>query len=460
MISKNKFIYLQTYGEKYSFIIMIKKTSSLFGNQGFIKYFKNISWRLLEQILRMIVGLFLGVWVARYLGPEQYGLFSYAQSFVGLFIIISRFGLDAVLVRELVKGTQNTDELMGTAFYLRFFGFIVVLLLLLLSIQFTSNDTATNILVFIIASAIMFQSFNVIDLYFQSKVLSKYIVLVNIVSLFLSSIIKIIFILNEAPLISFALLILFDSVILAIGFIYIYIKKSSLKILNWKFNKSMAMTLFRDSWPLIISGVSIAMYIQIDQVMIKEMLDNVATGQYAAAVRLSNFWYFVPTIVASSLFPAIVNAKKQNEKHYYSRLQKLYTFMAMIAITVAIPVTFLDDWIVNLIYGEQYDQSGSVLSILIWAGLAVALGAVWKRWIINENKQVITLYGNVFGALINIVLNLFFIKAYGINGAAIATLISFWISTLFGYALYKPSMAYSLFLNSFNLSVFFKIKGK
>ena len=166
---------------------MITKFKSLLKHKGFIKYFKNTSWVLIEKIIRFTVGLFVGVWVARYLGPERFGLLSYAQSFVGLFTVIASLGLDGIVVRELVKNNNLNDEIIGTAFWLKLIAAFGVLLLLAIAINFTSNDTYTNILIFIIASATIFQSFNVVDFYFQSKVMSKFVVYANITSLFISS---------------------------------------------------------------------------------------------------------------------------------------------------------------------------------------------------------------------------------------------------------------------------------
>ena len=199
---------------------MITMLKSLQKHKGFIKYFKNTSWVFVEKIIRFTVGLFVGVWVARYLGPERFGLLSYAQSFVGLFTVIASLGLNGIVVRELVKNNNLNDEIIGTAFWLKLIAAFGVLLILAIAINFTSNDTYTNILIFIIASATIFQSFNVVDFYFQSKVMSKFVVYANIISLFLSSIVKITLILNEAPLVAFAWVILFDSFILACGFIY------------------------------------------------------------------------------------------------------------------------------------------------------------------------------------------------------------------------------------------------
>ena len=275
----------------------------------------------------MIVGLFVGVWVARYLGPDKFGLLSYAQSFVGLFAAIATFGLDSIVVRELVKNESNRGKLVGTAFGLKLIGGFVTILVLAVAIFFTSNDAYTNVLVFIVASATIFQSFNVIDFYFQSKVLSKYVVIANIITLFFSSIVKIVLIVVEAPLIAFAWAVLFDSVVLALGFTYFYFQ-NHLSIKKWKFEKNAALSLLKDSWPLILSSIVVSIYMRIDQVMIKEMMDNVAVGQYAAAVRLSEAWYFIPMVVASSFFPAIINAKKQSEEIYSARMQRLYNLMA------------------------------------------------------------------------------------------------------------------------------------
>jgi len=371
---------------------MIDKLKSLKNHQGFMKYFKNTSWLFGEKILRMVMGLFVGIWVARYLGPEQFGLFSYAQSFVGLFTAIATLGLDGIVIRELVKDESRRDELIGTAFWMKLFGAVLVLMFLGIAVNFTSNDMQTNMLVFIIASATIFQSFNVVDMYFQSKVMSKYVVYANVITLFISSLVKIILILNEAPLMAFAWVVLFDSFVLGVGFLYFFLKKSTFSIRYLRFKQETAASLLKDSWPLVLSGIVVSIYMKIDQVMIKEMLGSDAVGQYAAAVRLSEVWYFIPMVISASLFPAIINAKKVSEELYYARLQKLYDLMVWIAIAIAIPMTFLSDWVVDLLYGEVYSQAGSVLMIHIWAGVFVFLGVASGKWFISENEQMLAFW--------------------------------------------------------------------
>jgi len=403
---------------------MLQKIKSLKNHQGFMKYFKNTSWLFAEKILRMIVGLFVGVWIARYLGPDKFGLLSYAQSFVGLFTAVATLGLDGIVVRELVKRSQKENELLGTAFYLKLMGAVLTLIILYIAIHFTSNDHFTNTLIFIIASATVFQSFNVVDMYFQSKVMSKFVVYANIISLFISSLVKITLILSDAPLIAFAWVVLFDSFVLACGFVYFFLKNSTFNIQHLTFKREIAISLLKDSWPLILSGMVIAIYMRIDQIMIKEMMSSEAVGQYAAAVRLSEAWYFIPMVIASSLFPAIINAKKQSEELYYARLQKLYDLMVWMAIVIALPMTFLSDWVVNLLYGSQYSQAGNVLMIHIWAGVFVFLGVASGKWFMTENLQIYSFYRTFAGSILNVILNFILIPKFGINGAAIATLVS------------------------------------
>ena len=420
---------------------MIAKLKSLQNHQGFIKYFKNTSWLLGEKILRMVVGLFVGIWVARYLGPEQFGLFSYAQAFVGLFTAIAGLGLDGIIVRELVKDPSKQAVLLGTAFYLKLIGALLVLLALAGAVTLSHQDSLTTWLIFIIASATVFQSFNIIDFFFQAKVLSKYVVYANIISLFISSFIKIGLILTNASLIAFAWVVLFDSVILMLGFIYYFQRHAKLNIKKLNFSKAMAINLLKDSWPLILSGLVISIYMKVDQIMIKEMLNTEAVGQYAAAATLSEAWYFIPMVIASSLFPAIINAKKQSEELYYERLQKLYDLMVWMAIAIALPMTFLSDWVVSLLYGEQYDQAGEVLMIHIWAGVFVFLGVAYSKYLTNENLTKKFFYRTFLGMLINIILNILLIPKYGINGAAIATLLgqfsANYIYDIFDKSLYR-----------------------
>jgi O-antigen/teichoic acid export membrane protein len=411
-------------------------TQTVKNHQGFRRYFANTSWMFAEQLLRMVAGLLVGIWVARYLGPEQFGIFSYAIAFTSLFNSIAKLGLDGIVVRDLVKEPEQRDLYLGTAFWLKLMGALLMLGIVAIAMQLTSGDPLINLYILIIASGAIFQSFEVVDFYFQSKVLSKFVSICKMAQLFISSLLKLYFIYTGAELIYFVLVTLLDQVTLALS-LYIAYRFQELGSFYGHFNKAIAKQILKDSWPLIFSGLVIMIYMRIDQIMIKEMLGERDVGLFSAAVRLSEVWYFIPVIISTSLFPSIVNAKKISDKLYDTRLRRLYTFMIWLAIMIALPMTFLSNWLVTHLYGEAYSEAGQILMIHIWAGVFVFMGVASSKWFISEGLQRHLTINTVAGAIMNILLNIFLIPKYGIYGAAIATVMSQALASYFMNILFK-----------------------
>lgn len=435
---------------------MISRLKHLRQHQGFMRYFKNTSWLMGEKILRMAVGLFVGVWVARYLGPEQFGVLSYAQSFVFLFTALATLGLDGIVVRELIKDETQRDVLLGTSFVLKIIGALLILPVLAIAVQFTSNDDYTNVLIFIIASATVFQSFNVIDFYYQSKVLSKYVALANSISLGFSSLIKISLIINQAPLFTFALMIVFDKAILAIGFIYYYKKTSQLKLFNWNFDWHAAKRLLKDSWPLILSGLVLMIQARIDQIMLKEMVGNVEVGFYSVAMRLIESFAFVTMTLKTSFFPAIQNAKKHSVKLYQHRLLNFYRLNFLLFLIIAIPLFLFSEKLVVLLYGLEFQPAGVLLSLmairLFFANMGVARGV----FLISENLMKFSLITMILGTIVNIALNYIWIPKYEGQGAVLATIFSFTVTIFLVDVFYKRTRI-NVFLQIKSIVTFYKV---
>ena len=361
---------------------------------------------------------------------QRFGLLSYALSFVGIFVALATLGLDEVVVRELIKTPEQREKILGTSFLLKLVGTLLMWAAILVAIPLTENDLQTNILIIIIAFGTVFQAFNVIDLNFQAKVKSKYVVHAQFIQLIISSIVKIILVVNEAPLIWFASVYSLDVIVLAMGLVFAYLYNGD-NIFSWKWSFETSKYLLHDSWPLILAGVVISVYMKIDQVMIKEMLGAKEVGLYAAAVKLSEAWYFIPMAIASSLFPAIINAKVYQKEVYYQRLQKLYDLMVWIAIAIALPTTFLSTLVVEFLYGKEYLGSSSVLIIHIWTAVFVFLGVASSKYLLAENFIKKTFYRTFIGALLNIIMNYYLIGIIGIQGAAISTLVSHFFAAYF-----------------------------
>jgi PST family polysaccharide transporter len=180
----------------------------------------------------------------------------------------------------------------------------------------------------------------------------------------------------------------------------------------------------KDSWPMIISGVSIAVYMKIDQVMLAQILDTTAVGVYSAAVGISEIWYFIPMAIVSSVFPSFIQARIGDESLYYQRIQKLFSLMTVLSLSIALPMTFLSSSLIKIFFGDSYSAAGPVLAIHIWTSLFVFLGVAQSPWDLTENLTRLALFRMASGAILNIILNIFMIPAYGVVGAALATVIS------------------------------------
>jgi len=397
-------------------------------SQGFRKYFANTSWLLGERLLRMAISLFVGIYVARYLGPERYGLLSYALSFVWLFSAFLDLAHRDVIVRELVKTPEQQNMILGSAILLRFGGAILLGIGVAIGLQFVNNDQQTSLMIGIITLGMTFQSWELIDYYFQSQVQSKYTVWAQTLQLFLGSLIKIALIIWEAPLIWFAAVFSFELVILSALFLLIYSWRAGrFPIRSYKIN--YVRQLLKNSFPLFLTGMAILIYMKIDQVMLKELAGVQSVGIYAAAVKLCEALYPLSVLVAGSLYPAILGIKDTNPTVYNSRLQKLYTLLVWGAFALAIPITILADWIIFILYGNDYSDSIIILRIYVWAGIFVFLSVVNNKWMVIENFQKYILLTSLIGMSSNIFLNVLLIPRYGASGAAFATLISYGIGS-------------------------------
>jgi O-antigen/teichoic acid export membrane protein len=270
-------------------------------------------------------------------------------------------------------------------------------------------------------------------------------------AMFASSMLKVWLIWIQAPLLWFAWAFVLENALLSV-FLVIFYNVKKLGIYRWKFKKKLAFDLLHDSWPLILSSLAIMVYMRIDQVMIKAILDNKSVGNYAVAVKISEAFYFIPLAINSSLFPAIVKLKQNNDKLYKDRLQKLYDLMTWLGISIALPTTIFADYLISILFGEQFLTAARVLKIHIWACVFVFLGNACAKWFIAENLQKYFLYRTVSGAILNVILNLAFIPKFGIIGAASSTVISYFLAFYLSMVFFKPSRKnFWLATKSFNL---------
>lgn len=404
------------------------------------KLLKNISWLFFDKIIRIFGGLIVGIWVARYLGPSDFGVLNYALAYTALFMLFVKLGLDQIIVREVVKKPKLTNYLMGTAFGLKLIGSIIAIVLVYLSLYFIQTDNVTKIVIFIISAGFILQSVDVIDFFYQSKVLSKYVVIARNSAFIISSLLKVYFIVYEYDVIYFAVANTVDFALAGLFMLMLY-KRIGGKVSQWKFSKVIAIRLVKFSWPLALSIFLISIHMKIDQVMIGNMLDTEQVGIYSVAVRLADFWIFIPGIIVSTFMPYFVSLRESNNELYHYRLLQLYSLMFWMGVFVGVVTIVFGEAIIRVLFGEAYVGAYVALMLNIWNGIFISQAIARGIWLISENLQIYRLYNNMIIVIVNVGMNILLIPKFGIAGAAIATLATQSIGTWVLGFLWKPLRA-------------------
>lgn len=421
---------------------------------AFKKYLKNTSWMFSEKAVRLLVNFFVGIFVVRYLGAERNGILAFAVSIVGILTAIAALGFSGIITREIVKNENESNNILGTAFYLKFF--TSLFLLSLIVIYYLLNQSEQTLIVMIVSISLVLNSFDHIEFYFNAKVEAKFPVVIKFISFLLVDTLKILAIIFSLDLIYFAIIFTLEKFILSLGYWIIYRKRSQGSI-KWKFKSTRAKQLITDSWPLMFSSIAVTIYMKIDKVLLNELINSEAVGIYDAAVRLCESWYFIPVAISASLFPAIVSAKKKGEEFYKNRMQKFYDLMFLMSFVIALIITIFSSDIINIAYGEKFAAASPVLTIYIWAGIPVFLGNASSQYLVNENFTKISFLRTLVGMITNIALNFILIPIYQLEGSAWATLISYSIATFFIF--FFPSVRHQFFMMLKSMLLVGLVKG-
>ena len=226
----------------------------------------------------MVLVFLVTAYIARYLGPKDFGVLSYAQSFVALFAAFASLGVDQIVTREVVAKRYDLNKLLGTCFILKLVGAFLVAVCTLAVSRVANESELVTLIVVLVALGTFFQAGTTVSIYFQAVVNSKPISIAQVVALVLSSAFKLTLVYINAELVWFGVAFLLDAFFSAMLLLTVYVIKER-SIFSWRFDRVIALSLLKESWPLIISSAVIAVYTRIDQVMLKHMVDETAVGR-------------------------------------------------------------------------------------------------------------------------------------------------------------------------------------
>ena len=416
------------------------------------KIFTNIYWLFNDKFIKLTGGIFVSVFIARYFGPSQLGILSFASATVAIFSSFVMLGLKHIVIRNIIKKKSVTNVMLGTTALLQSIAGIFSYILILLLINYTSDiDETTKSILFILALTLLFHFTEIAELWCESQLKIKYIVWIKNFFYLIFIIIKIVSIHNSVTIKTFALIMAGETFFVGLVFL-IFLSKEGFYFLKLKVSLSIAKKLLKDSWPYIISGLAITIYMKIDQVMISQMLDMKSVGIYSIAVKIVEVFFFISVAISSSFYPSIIKAKSQSTEKYNLKLQQLFDLMSIISLVIIISTTIFSEFVILKLFGQQYAESSSVIKIHVWSVVFVYLGVVSGKWLLTENYNILSMQRTILGAFINVLLNFYLIPVFGINGAAFSTVISYAIVGLFFDLFFKKTRKiFSMKINSLNI---------
>ncbi len=387
-------------------------------------YIKNTGWLFVGRIVNLSISFFIGAYVARYLGPDQYGTLNFIISFVGIFGCLSSLGIDGIIVQRLINHTDKKDEILGTSFGMRIIGASLVIIFSTLAAAILGNSFENILFVLLYSLSFIFQPFLIIDSFYQSHTNVKPLIKIQSYTSIISAVLKLLAIVSKSHIAVFLLIFAIEQVLYGLSLVVIY-RKTHGSIKMWTWNKFLAKEMFLLSWPLIFTSAFYTIYMKIDQVIVKHLLGNTATGIYSVAVRISETWYFIPTLLVSAFFPALIKSLKINICEYKKQLRRLYIACIALSIVCIIPLYIISPFVISKLFGVAYLSAIPIVKIYIWSGIAFSIMIVSTNALLAEHRTKLYAFSSLIGAVVNIILNFVFIPYYGIAGAAYATIISY-----------------------------------
>lgn len=380
----------------------------------------NMSWIMVGRVLQLGLTFISSMLVTRYLGPTEFGRMNYIYSYIQLFIPICQMGLNSTVVKELKEYKDANDEVLGTMLVIRVLGSIIAMSCAIMLV-YSLNKAGYTMIALLESFALLFQAFDCLIYFYQTRYLSKKSSIIIAVSYIITALFRIVAIIIKKDIKWFAFALSLDYIVMAALLLIVYFYDHH----KFVFSFDMAKKLLKNSYHYILASILVVIYGKVtDTLLIGKMLNETSVGYYSAATYINNAWPFVLTAIIDSSSPMIIDLYKINKEGFKKRLKQLYAVIFYVGIAVALGITVLADIIIAIIYGAEFAPAVTPLRIVSWSSAFAYIGVARAIWLQCEDKNKYETYISLFGAIINVTLNYILIKQFGINGAAVALVLT------------------------------------
>jgi len=405
------------------------------------KILSNSFWMIVQHLYSMITSLTVVALIARHLGPSDYGLINYCASIITIFTTLSGLGLDNVIVSEIIRKPEREGGYLGTALALRLVASLISYpLLLALVWMINPGDKILLIVAALQAASMVFQTYNALVYWFQIKLKMKYISIAMICAITVASVLRIVLLTKKASVGWFSLSISVQAFVAAVVVTAFFLKQADVRL---KVSVADARDILKLSYNCIISSMSIIIYMQADKVILEKMTDSTQVGIYSAAVMLATYWQFIPTALIDSSRPVVLEKRKVSQVEYIDLFKLVMGGVNMVSFVFSLVMSCCSWLFIYFVYGEAYLSALIPLIILSWASYIGISGYTRTIWIIGESFYKYEKWFTTTAAVLNIILDIVFIRQFGIIGASVATLITYFYEVLIVPLFFKETRVFT-----------------
>ncbi|WP_244783351.1 oligosaccharide flippase family protein [Acinetobacter sp. F-1] len=394
------------------------------------KIFSNSLWMMLEKFLGIFGLIFVNSYMAKYIGPENFGKLAFTTSIFIFVQTLSWFGAQNILFKRFSENIQSGIRLAISTQLMRNSIYFIISIFALIYLWF-SSDTLT----FVFGVGNFIASYFLVNDFFSihnnSQLISIVNALTNIIGLFLALTLRFVLVLFEAD----AYTMIFPIIIMAMIPFFLrktYFYKKYKKIQNKKYNKKYNNYMFMTGGSLVLSTLSIVLYTQVSNIFLAKYTSFTNLGIYNVALTLGSAWGFINIALITSYFSKIYAENNISIELQY--LKQIHWLVIIITLFVMIGMFLIGSWVVNILYGVEFIYSIKLLPFIVFATMLSALGTISYRYIMKFNGYKYLSVKMLIVSLLSIPISYFFIQKYGVLGAAYCfILVEFFSLTIANY---------------------------
>lgn len=384
---------------------------------------KNTSFLFIAQVITYMLGFFITMYTARYLGATGFGIISLALSITGILGVFSDLGLSTLMIRDIARDKSLTNKYVTNLPIIKILLTCLTFGLIALTVSILGYPKLISTVIYLITLSTVLNAFaTVLTAVFQANEKMEYLSVNYVLNSVLMAIGTAVGIYYSLDVVYFASIYVISSFFVLILTFIIYVWKFSLP--EMELDLSFWKPTMKEAWPFGVSGLLVNIYYWVDSVILSVMVGTEVVGWYNASYKLIVVILFIPTILNTVLFPVMSKLYLTSKDSLKLVYEKSFKYMAMIGIPIGVGTTLIANKIILLIYGSQYSPSVIALQILIWSSVLIFLSITFTTLIVTSNKQMVLTKITAINMVLNVILNLILIPHFSYIGASVVTVLT------------------------------------